>query len=74
MYTQEISPKNSIKRKHLISSLITGLIIGAVVGAPIGWFAHRFYFQQRFSQYLLCREQNRDQSAAVVESRCGIAF
>ncbi|MFH7025965.1 MAG: hypothetical protein ACHBN1_11305 [Heteroscytonema crispum UTEX LB 1556] len=43
------TPKNTIKRKHLVTSLITGLIIGAIAGTPIGWFAHRFYYQQRLA-------------------------
>jgi F0F1-type ATP synthase assembly protein I len=66
--------ENTIKRKHLINSLITGLIIGAIAGAPIGWFAHRFYYQQRLAEILLCRENNRNQPAAVVDSICGSRF
>lgn len=65
---------NTLKRKHLIYSLITGLIIGAIAGTPIGWFANRFYYQQRLAQTLLCRENNRNQPAAVVESICGTPF
>lgn len=69
-----IRHEDSIKRKHLISSLITGFLIGAVAGTPIGWFAHRFYYQQRLAQILVCREQNASQSAAVVDSICGSRF
>lgn len=63
-----------IKRKHLVQSLITGLIIGTVAGTPIGWFAHRLYYQQRLAQILVCREQNSNQPAAVVDSICGSRF
>lgn len=69
-----ITRENTIKRKHLINSLITGLIIGAIAGTPIGWFAHRFYYQQRLAEILLCRENNRNQPAAVVDSICGTRF
>lgn len=65
---------NTIKRKHLVFSLITGLIIGTFLGTPIGWFAHRFYEQQRLAKVLLCREQNRNQPAVVVGSICGREF
>lgn len=66
--------ENTIKRKHLISSLITGLIIGTIAGTPIGWFAHQFYYQQSLARTLLCRDQNRSQPAAVVDSICGRTF
>lgn len=65
---------NTIKRKHLVYSLITGLILGTILGMPIGWFIHRFYYQQNLARILLCREQNRNQPAAVVDSICGRAF
>ncbi len=65
---------NTIKRKHLVYSLITGLIIGAIAGTPLGWIAHRYYYQQRLAQFLLCREQNRNQPAAYVDSICGRSF
>lgn len=65
---------NTLKRKHLIYSLITGLIIGTIAGTPIGWFAHQFFYQQRLAQTLYCREQNRNQPAAVVDARCGTAY
>ena len=63
-----------ITRKNLVSSLLAGLAIGAVVGAPLGWFAHRFYADQRYAQTLICRERNRDKPLAVVESICGSRF
>ena len=69
-----VAKGNTIKRKHLISSLITGLILGTILGTPIGWYAHRFYYQQRLAQILLCREQHRNQPATVVDSVCGAAF
>lgn len=69
-----IRNEDSIKRKHLISSLITGFLIGTVAGTPIGWFAHRFYYQQRLAQILVCREQNNNKSAAAVDSICGSRF
>ncbi len=69
-----VAEGNTIKRKHLVSSLITGLIIGTIVGTPIGWYAHGFFYQQRLAQILLCREQHRNQPATVVDSICGAAF
>ncbi|MBR8833289.1 MAG: hypothetical protein DSM106950_04385 [Stigonema ocellatum SAG 48.90 = DSM 106950] len=66
--------ENSIKRKHLVSSLITGLIIGTIFGTAIGWYTHHFFYQQRLAQILLCREQHRNQPARVVDSICGAAF
>lgn len=66
--------KNQLVRKHLVYSLITGLIIGIIAGLPLGWFTHRFYYQQRLAQILLCRENHRNQSATVVDSYCGTAY
>ncbi|KAF3890007.1 MULTISPECIES: hypothetical protein [Nostocales] len=75
MVTQSTSTRsNAIKRKHLVYSLITGLFIGAIAGAPFGWIAYRYYYQQRLAQFLLCREQNRNQPAAYVDSICGRSF
>jgi uncharacterized membrane protein YfcA len=75
MVTQTAGTRsNSIKRKHLVYSLITGLIIGAIAGTPLGWIAHRYYYQQRLAQFLLCQEQNRNQPAAYVDSICGRSF
>ncbi|GAA6616999.1 hypothetical protein [Scytonema sp. NUACC26] len=75
MVTQSTTNRsNYIKRKHLVYSLITGLIIGAIAGAPLGWLTHRYYYQQRLAQFLLCREQNRNQPAAYVDSICGRSF
>ncbi|MEG4022620.1 MULTISPECIES: hypothetical protein [unclassified Microcoleus] len=66
--------ENPIARKHLIWSLITGLAVGAIAGAPIGWMANGYYSEQRLAQILICREKNRDQPVAIVESRCGSRF
>lgn len=75
MLRQDAPPREkTITRKNLINSLITGLVIGIVVGTPIGWFIHRVYFQQRLAQYLVCREQNINQPAAVLETVCGSKF
>lgn len=63
--------ENRITRKNLISSLLTGLIIGTIAGSPIGWFAHKFYAQQRAAQVLLCRQQNFGLQEAELQSRCG---
>lgn len=63
-----------ISRKNLVSSLVIGLLLGAVAGMPVGWFAHRYYADQRFAQILICRERNRNQPIAVVESICGSRF
>lgn len=69
-----VATKNKVARKHLFSSLVTGLIIGIIAGAPLGWFTHRFYYQQRLAQILLCRENHRNQPAAVVDSECGTLY
>lgn len=63
--------ENRITRKNLISSLVTGLIIGTFAGMPLGWFAHKFYAQQRAAQVLLCRQQNFGLQEAELQSRCG---
>ena len=60
-----------ITRKNLVSSLATGLVIGAIAGAPLGWFAHRFYYQQRAGQVLLCRQQHIGQPEAELKALCG---
>ncbi len=69
-----VARKNLVARKHLVTSLVTGLIIGIIAGSPIGWFAHQFYYQQRLAQVLLCRENHRNQPAAVVDSQCGTPY
>ncbi|MCT7951177.1 hypothetical protein NG798_15360 [Ancylothrix sp. C2] len=67
--------ENTIKRHNLIQSLITGVILGALIlGAPLGWFAHRFYSEQRLAKVLICREKNQDKPASVVDSMCGTWF
>jgi hypothetical protein len=66
--------QNPIARKHLILSLITGLAVGAIAGAPLGWMANGAYSEQRLAQILICREKNKDQPVAIVESRCGSRF
>ena len=71
--TKSIEREN-IQRKHLISSLITGLVIGTILGTPIGWFAQRFYYQQNLARTLICREQNSNKPAAVVDQICGSRF
>ncbi len=72
--TNTINRENSIKRKHLVSSLVTGLIIGTIAGMPIGWFAHQFYYQQTLAKNLLCREQNGNRPAVEVDAICGSRF
>ena len=71
--TNSIERKN-IQRKHLVSSLITGLVIGTILGTFIGWFAHQFYSQQNLARTLICREQNSNKPAAVVDQICGSRF
>ncbi len=67
--------ENTITRNNLVQSLVTGLILGALIlGMPLGWFAHRFYAEQRLAKTLICRQQNRDKPAAVVDSICGTWF
>ncbi|MDF5733695.1 MAG: hypothetical protein PUP92_38430 [Rhizonema sp. PD38] len=66
--------KNLVARKHLVTSLVTGLIIGIIAGSPIGRFTHQFFHQQRLAQVLLCRENHRNQPAAVVDSQCGTPY
>lgn len=75
MVREEVAPRHkTISRKHLINSLLTGLLIGTLIGAPIGWFVHRFYSQQKLAQYLLCRERNLNQPAAVIDNLCGTLY
>ncbi|NJM72088.1 MAG: hypothetical protein HC862_18945 [Scytonema sp. RU_4_4] len=75
MLRQDVSVRQSnIKRKHLIYSLFTGLILGIFAGTPLGWIAHQYYYQHSLAQTLLCREQNKNQPVAVVDSICGRAF
>jgi len=66
--------QNPIARKHLVWSLITGLAVGAIAGAPLGWMANGKYSEQRLAESIICREKNRDQPVAIVESRCGPRF
>ena len=66
--------QNAVSRKNLVYSLITGLVIGAIAGTPLGWLAHQFYAEQRLSQTLICREKNRNQPEAIVQSMCGSRF
>ena len=57
--------------KRLLRSFAVGLIVGIVAGAPLGWFAHRFYAQQRAAQVLLCRQQNFGLRETELQARCG---
>lgn len=66
--------QNAVSRKNLVYSLITGLVIGVLAGAPLGWLAHQFYAEQRLAQILICREKNRNQPEAIVQSMCGSRF
>lgn len=66
--------QNAVSRKNLVYSLITGLVIGVIAGAPLGWVAHQFYAEQRLAQILICREKNRNQPEAIVQSICGSRF
>lgn len=64
--------RSRIHRRDLVNSLFIGAALGTVLlGAPIGWFAHRFYAQQRVAQVLLCRQQNFGLQEAELEARCG---
>ncbi|HEY9807832.1 MAG TPA: hypothetical protein V6D13_00700 [Halomicronema sp.] len=67
--------EKTITRNNLIQSLITGFILGTLVlGLPLGWFAHRFYSEQRLAKVLICREKNQDKPINVVDSLCGNWF
>lgn len=66
--------QNAVSKKNLVYSLITGLVIGVIAGAPLGWLAHQFYAEQRLAQILICREKNRNQPEAIVQSMCGSRF
>lgn len=66
--------QNAVSRKNLVYSLITGLVIGVIAGVPLGWLAHQFYAEQRLAQILICREKNRNQPEAIVQSMCGSRF
>lgn len=66
--------QSSITRKNLINSLITGLFIGLIAGIPLGWIANQYFVEQRLAENLICREKNRNQPEAVVQSICGSRF
>lgn len=66
--------QTTITRKNLVNSLITGLIIGLIAGLPIGWVANQYFVDQRLAENLICREKNRNQPEAVVQSICGSRF
>ncbi len=64
--------RERIHRRDLVNSLMIGIALGPIfLGIPIGWFTHRFYFQQRSAQVLLCRQQNFGLQEAALEARCG---
>jgi hypothetical protein len=64
--------RERIHRRDLLNSLLIGIGLGALLlGAPLGWFAHRFYAQQRAAQVLLCRQQNFGLREAELQARCG---
>lgn len=63
--------REGIHFKSLLRSFAVGLIVGVVAGAPLGWFAHRFYAQQRAAQVLLCRQQNFGLRETELQARCG---
>lgn len=64
--------KDRIHRRDLFNSLLIGVGLGTLLlGLPLGWFAHRFYAEQRTAQVLLCRQQNFGLQEADLEARCG---
>lgn len=63
--------RDGIHFKHLLRSFAVGLVVGILAGAPLGWFAHRFYSQQRAAQVLLCRQQNFGLRETELQARCG---
>lgn len=64
----------AITRKNLVYSLLTGLLVGLLIGTPLGWFVHQFYAERRLAEVLICREKNRNQPEAVLQSICGSRF
>ena len=72
--TTERHTENSIKRKHLITSLVTGIILGIFGGIPLGWFAHSVYYQQKSGMVLLCRQKHIGQPEAELKALCGSAY
>ncbi|WNZ26870.1 hypothetical protein HJG54_34435 [Leptolyngbya sp. NK1-12] len=70
--SEQIQARERIHRRDLVNSLLIGIGLGALLlGAPLGWFAHRFYAQQRTAQVLLCRQQNFGLSETELQARCG---
>ncbi len=66
--------QTTITRKNLVNSLLTGLVIGIIAGLPLGWAANQYFVEQRLAENLICREKNRDQPEAVIQSICGSRF
>lgn len=66
--------QTTITRKNLVNSLLTGLVIGIIAGFPLGWATNQYFVEQRLAENLICREKNRDQPEAVIQSICGSRF
>lgn len=71
-YDRAHQERERIRRRDLLNSLLIGIALGTIlIGAPLGWFAHRFYAQQRMAQVLLCRQQNFGLTETQLQARCG---
>jgi len=70
--SEQRAERERIRRRDLLNSLLIGVVLGALLlGGPLGWFAHRFYAQQRIGRVLLCRQQNAGLDEADLREQCG---
>ncbi len=78
MRESQITTEHPIRRgfggKYLLTTFIAGLILGIAGGAFVGWFAHRFYYQQRLGQVLLCQQNHAGLPEVQMKTICGSAF
>lgn len=63
--------KTTITQQTYTDGSFTYLVIGLIFGAFAGWIAHDAYDGLRQAENSVCREENRNQPEAVIQSICG---